>query len=61
MKTAFLSLLWGAVGYAVGLSGTIVLLPLLTRNTHDAALEAAMTGAFFFGPLVGLAGALPEN
>jgi hypothetical protein len=29
---------------------------MLSSNAHDRSVEAAMTGAFLFGPLVGLIG-----
>lgn len=52
MKTLGLSLLAAVIGYVVGLFGGMVLVNLLSSNTHDRSLEAAMTGAFFIGPLV---------
>jgi hypothetical protein len=52
MKTLGLSLLAALVGYVVGLFGGMVLVNLLSSNTHDRSIEAAMTGAFFIGPLV---------
>ncbi len=42
--------------YFVGLFGSLWLLPFLTSNRHDPSVEAAMTGAFVFGPLMGLVG-----
>jgi heme A synthase len=32
------------------------LVSVSSSNTHDLSVEAAMTGAFVFGPLAGLAG-----
>ena len=52
MKTFGLSLLAAVVGYIVGLFGGMGLLNLLSSNTFDRSMEAAMTGAFFIGPLV---------
>ena len=52
MKTFGLSLLAGAIGYVVGLFGGMVLVNLMSSNTNDKSVEAAMTGAFFIGPLV---------
>jgi hypothetical protein len=52
MKTLGLSLLAALVGYAVGLFGGMGLVNLISSNTHDKSVEAAMTGAFFIGPLV---------
>lgn len=44
------------VSYVVGgfLGGWLV--SILSSNTHDVSVEAAMTGAFVFGPLAGLIG-----
>ncbi len=48
-----------AIGYAIAgyfagaLLGYAAVMGLST-NTHDRAMEAGMTGAFFFGPLVGI-------
>lgn len=53
-KRTVLSLSLGVLGYVVGLFGGIGLVYLLSSNPHDRSLEAAMTGAFFVGPLVGL-------
>ena len=52
MKTLGLSLLAAVIGYIVGLFGGMGLINLLSSNNHDRSLEAAMTGAFFIGPLV---------
>jgi hypothetical protein len=52
MKTLGLSLLAAVVGYIVGLFGGMGLVNLLSSNTFDRSMEAAMTGAFFIGPLV---------
>ena len=35
------------------------LVSVLSSNTHDVSVEAAMTGAFVIGPLAGLTFALP--
>jgi len=42
------------VGYLVGAVGGYALLLTSTGNTHDAPVEAAMTGAFVTGPGVAL-------
>ena len=52
MKTLGLSLLAALVGYVTGLFGGMGLVNLFSDNTHDKSMEAAMTGAFFVGPLV---------
>jgi hypothetical protein len=49
------------IGYLVGAFGGGLLVDVLSANTHDRAVEAAMTGAFMTGPLgaiVGLIAAL---
>jgi hypothetical protein len=53
-KRAALSLGLGAMGYAIGLFGGIGLIYLLSSNQHDRSVEAAMFGAFVFGPLMAL-------
>jgi hypothetical protein len=52
MRTFGLSLLAALVGYIVGLFGGMGLVNMLSSNTHDRSIEAAMTGAFVIGPLV---------
>lgn len=54
LKRSALSLCLGVLGYIVGLFGGIGLVYLLSSNQHDRSTEAAMTGAFLVGPLVGL-------
>ena len=49
-------LLWGFIAYLIGAFGGGYLLTLLSSNTHDKELEAAMTGAFVFGPIAGIVG-----
>lgn len=56
LKRFFFGLLWMLPCYFVGLFGCLWLLPYLTANTHDAGVEAAMTGAFVFGPAAALLG-----
>ncbi|MGE3646381.1 MAG: hypothetical protein AB7F96_21250 [Beijerinckiaceae bacterium] len=38
-------------GYLTGAFGGGWLVSVLSSNTHDRAMEAAMTGAFVLGPL----------
>lgn len=52
MKTFGLSLLAAIGGYLVGLFGGMLLIETFSSNTHDKSVEAAMTGAFVFGPLM---------
>lgn len=56
MRTVLLAVLWMIPFYFVGLFGCLWLLPYISSNPHDSSLEAAITGAFVFGPLVSLAG-----
>jgi cation transporter-like permease len=51
-----LGVLGAIAGYVVGLFGGMGLVNALSSNGHDRGLEAAMTGAFVFGPLVALVG-----
>jgi hypothetical protein len=44
------------LGYAAGGFGGGALVSLLSSNTHDRSVEAAMTGAFVTGPLVAVVG-----
>jgi hypothetical protein len=48
-------MLWAVPAYLVGAFGGY-LVSLLSSNTHDRSLEAAMTGAFVLGPLSAVAG-----
>jgi len=43
--------LWAIPAYLVGAFGGGFLVSLLSSNTHDRSIEAAMTGAFVLGPL----------
>lgn len=54
LKIAGVALLSAVIGYIVGLGGGMLLVNLFSGNSHDKALEAAMTGAFVVGPLVAL-------
>ncbi|GAB4451728.1 MAG: hypothetical protein Kow0031_34270 [Anaerolineae bacterium] len=54
LKIAGVALLSAVIGYVVGLGGGILLVNLFSGNSHDKALEAAMTGAFVVGPCVAL-------
>lgn len=50
LKMLGLVIIAGVVGYMVGLFGGMFLVDAFSTNTHDKALEAAMTGAFVIGP-----------
>ncbi len=54
MKVFVLSLLAASGGYLIGVGGGILLVNLLSSNTHDKSVEAAMTGAFVTGPVAAL-------
>jgi hypothetical protein len=49
-------LLWGFAGYAIGAMLGYFLILQASSNVHDRAMEAGMTAAFVFGPVVGLIG-----
>ena len=51
-KRIAVGFLCGVLGYIVGGFGGGALVSLLSSNTHDRSVEAAMTGAFVLGPLV---------
>jgi len=44
-------LLFGMGGYLLGAVAGYLLINQFSSNSHDRALEAAMTGAFVAGPL----------
>lgn len=52
MKTFGAALLAAILGYVVGLFGTMAAIELVSSNTHDKSMEAAMTGAFVGGPMI---------
>jgi hypothetical protein len=56
VKTFGLSVLGGLAGYVVGLLGGMVLISLLSSNTHDKSMEVVMTGFFVTGPLMAVMG-----
>jgi len=56
LKRLLIALAAGIAAYVVGgiLGGWLV--SLLSSNTHDRSIEAAMTGAFVIGPLAAVIG-----
>ena len=56
MRRLGFGVLWAIPAYLVGAFGGGFLVSLLSSNTHDRLVEAAMTGAFVLGPLAGLIG-----
>ncbi len=53
-RRSLIGLLWAVPGYLVGAFGGGFLVSVMSSNQHDRSVEAAMTGAFFFGPLAAL-------
>jgi O-antigen/teichoic acid export membrane protein len=51
MKRIAIALLFAIVVYVVAAIASYFLVGLLSSNTHDRSVEAAMTSAFFYGPL----------
>lgn len=56
MKRIGLGLLFAIGGYVLVALASYFLIGQLSSNTHDRALEAAMTSAFVFGPLGAVGG-----
>ena len=54
MKRLGLSLIYGIGGYVIAALVSYFLIGQFSSNTHDRAVEAAMTSAFVFGPLGGV-------
>lgn len=48
----------GVVGYPIGVGAGMLLVHLISPNTHDKSLESAMTGFFVTGPLVAVIGSV---
>lgn len=58
MKRLLITLLAAATGCAAFAVSGYAAVSLLSSNTHDRALEAAMTAVFVFGPIGAIVGAL---
>lgn len=54
MRIALFSAGAGVIGYVAGVVVGMVLVNLLSSNTHDKSVEAAMTSFFVFGPIAAL-------
>ena len=54
LRRLLIGFLWAVPGYLVGAFGGGFLLSVMSSNEHDLSVEAAMTGAFVFGPLAAL-------
>jgi hypothetical protein len=55
MKRFGIGVLFGIGGYTIAAIAGYFLLQMLSGNTHDREVEAAMTSVFFFGPIGGIA------
>ena len=56
MKRFGIGILFGVGGYLIAAITGYFLVEMLSGNTHDRSVEAAMTSIFFFGPIGGIAG-----
>jgi hypothetical protein len=54
MRRAFIGIACAIVGYIGGALGGALLVTLFATPKSDKSVEAAMTGAFFTGPLVAI-------
>jgi ABC-type multidrug transport system permease subunit len=52
MRTVGSWLLFVLVGYVLGAVITFVTIQIFSGNTHDRSVEAAMSAAFFGGPVL---------
>ena len=53
-----IALVWAVAGYLVGAFGGGYAISVLSSNSHDRSVEAAMSGAFVTGPIGAVMGAL---
>jgi hypothetical protein len=51
MKTFFIALLCGIVGYVIAAALSYFLIGKLSSNGHDRGVEASMTSIFVYGPI----------
>ena len=58
MKVFGVAILAAIAGYFIGLFGAMFMVETFSSNVHDKSMEAAMTGAFVFGPLMALVAAV---
>jgi hypothetical protein len=56
IRRLLIGLVWAVPAYLAGAFGGGWLTWVLSSNQHDRDMEAGMTGAFFFGPLVAVIG-----
>lgn len=55
MKRFGSGILFGIGGYIIAAVVGYFLVEILSGNTHDRSVEAAVTSVFFFGPIGGVA------
>ncbi len=55
MKRFGIGILFGIGGYLIAAVTSYFLVEMLSGNTHDRDVEAAMTSVFFIGPMGGIA------
>jgi hypothetical protein len=53
-----IALMWAVAGYLLGAFGGGYAISVLSSNSHDRSVEAAMSGAFVTGPIGAVMGAL---
>lgn len=51
MRRYVVAVVGSVLGYVIAAVGGYFLVGLLSSNTHDRSVEAAMTAAFVFGPI----------
>ena len=56
MRRIAFGVLWALPAYLIGAFAGGYLISVLSSNTHDRSLEAAMTGAFVCGPIAAVIG-----
>lgn len=54
LRSLAIGLGWAIAGYLIGAFGGGWLVTKLSSNMHDRSTEAAMTGAFVYGPALAL-------
>jgi hypothetical protein len=54
LRSLAFAVAWALAGYLIGAFGGGWLVTKLSSNTHDRSTEAAMTGAFVYGPALAL-------
>jgi hypothetical protein len=56
LRRLLIALACAIAGYMLGAFGGGFLIDVLSSNRHDRGMEAAMSGAFVFGPVVAVIG-----